>query len=70
MENKEILTLQFGHYANFIGTHWWNIQEQGFDYNSTSPDEINHDSLYREGVTSTVIDRIFNFILRYSVFIF
>jgi len=22
----EILTLQFGPYANFVGTHYWNIQ--------------------------------------------
>jgi len=22
----EIVTLQVGHYANFVGTHWWNIQ--------------------------------------------
>jgi hypothetical protein len=23
---REILSLQFGHYANFIGTHFWNAQ--------------------------------------------
>jgi len=23
---REIVTLQVGHYANFVGTHWWNIQ--------------------------------------------
>lgn len=23
---REILTLQFGNYSNYIGTHWWNIQ--------------------------------------------
>ncbi|KAJ8925913.1 hypothetical protein NQ315_009765 [Exocentrus adspersus] len=50
MNSKGILTLQFGHYSNFIGTHWWNIQEQGFDY--TSHSEIDHDVLYREGVTN------------------
>lgn len=26
MSTREILTLQLGHYSNFIGTHWWNIQ--------------------------------------------
>ncbi|KAG5867839.1 hypothetical protein JTB14_021234 [Gonioctena quinquepunctata] len=51
MFGKEILTLQFGHYSNFVGAHWWNIQEQGFEYNSTTPSEINHDVLYREGLT-------------------
>lgn len=23
---REIVTLQFGNYANYIGAHWWNIQ--------------------------------------------
>lgn len=23
---REIITLQFGHYSNFIGTHFWNLQ--------------------------------------------
>jgi len=23
---REIVTLQVGHYANFVGTHCWNIQ--------------------------------------------
>ncbi|KAF4528253.1 hypothetical protein B566_EDAN014143 [Ephemera danica] len=48
---KEIVTLQFGHFSNFIGTHWWNIQELGFDYSGTSPSNIDHDVLFREGET-------------------
>lgn len=56
MSTKEILTLQFGHYANFIGAHWWNLQEFGFQYdpNLASETEINHDVLYREGLTPQV----------------
>lgn len=23
---REIITLQLGHYSNFVGTHWWNLQ--------------------------------------------
>lgn len=23
---KEIITLQLGHYSNYVGAHWWNIQ--------------------------------------------
>jgi hypothetical protein len=23
---REIVSLQFGSYSNFIGTHWWNLQ--------------------------------------------
>lgn len=49
---KEILSLQFGHYSNFIGSHLWNIQETGFDYSGNSTSEINHDVLYREGATN------------------
>lgn len=26
MTSREILTIQLGHYSNFIGSHWWNIQ--------------------------------------------
>ncbi|KDR19639.1 protein misato homolog 1 isoform X2 [Zootermopsis nevadensis] len=49
---REIVTLQFGCYSNFIGAHWWNLQEAGFEYNADNPSEINHDVLFREGVTS------------------
>ncbi|KAF5292293.1 hypothetical protein FQA39_LY03327 [Lamprigera yunnana] len=49
---REVLTLQFGHYSNFVGTHWWNIQETGFEYCSDEPSEINHDVLFREGLTN------------------
>ncbi|XP_067002875.2 protein misato homolog 1 isoform X2 [Anabrus simplex] len=24
---REIITFQLGHYSNYVGTHWWNIQE-------------------------------------------
>ncbi|XP_066587453.1 protein misato [Prorops nasuta] len=48
---REIVTIQLGHYSNFIGTHWWNIQETNFSYDPANPSEINHDVLYREGET-------------------
>ncbi|XP_046556433.1 LOW QUALITY PROTEIN: protein misato homolog 1-like [Haliotis rubra] len=59
MSTREIVTLQIGHYANFVGTHWWNIQvyklESTLVYNNlrqlTGPKEINHDVLFREGQT-------------------
>uniref|UniRef100_A0A1A9WAZ8 Protein misato n=1 Tax=Glossina brevipalpis TaxID=37001 RepID=A0A1A9WAZ8_9MUSC len=48
---REILTLQFGNYSNYIGTHWWNIQESGFTYDcDTETSEICHDVLYRQGI--------------------
>lgn len=49
MTAREILTIQLGHYSNFIGSHWWNIQESNFSYDPDNPSEINHDVLYREG---------------------
>jgi hypothetical protein len=30
------------------------LQEAGFEYNADTPSEINHDVLFREGVTSKV----------------
>ncbi|XP_047507186.1 protein misato [Pieris napi] len=52
MSTREILTLQFGHYSNYVGAHFWNIQELSFDYTGTVKSEVNHDVLYREGQTS------------------
>lgn len=49
MTTREILTIQLGHYSNFIGAHWWNLQESNFTYDPKNPSEINHDVLYKEG---------------------
>ncbi|XP_064609443.1 protein misato homolog 1-like [Liolophura sinensis] len=52
MSLREIVTLQVGHYSNFVGTHWWNLQEASFVYDTKSSPadkEINHDVLFREG---------------------
>lgn len=49
MNNNEIITLQFGHYSNFIGAHWWNIQESSFIYKGEDVPEISYDVLFREG---------------------
>ncbi|CAC5403744.1 unnamed protein product [Mytilus coruscus] len=54
MGSREIITLQIGHYSNFVGTHWWNIQESSFNYDPTKASEdkeVNHDILWREGQT-------------------
>ena len=26
MSARELITIQCGHYSNFVGAHWWNIQ--------------------------------------------
>ncbi|KAG0033556.1 mtDNA inheritance, partitioning of the mitochondrial organelle [Podila clonocystis] len=58
----EIITLQFGQYANFVGTHFWNTQEAHFNYQQLgeeeeqAPELVNHDCLYRVGQTNKGID--------------
>ncbi|XP_053602509.1 protein misato [Plodia interpunctella] len=52
MSTREILNLQFGHYSNYVGAHFWSIQELSFDYTGTLKNEVNHDILYREGQTA------------------
>ncbi|KAJ1530772.1 hypothetical protein ONE63_005625 [Megalurothrips usitatus] len=48
---REILTLQLGHYSNYVGSHWWSIQEAGFSY-AGKPSDVDHDVLFREGINS------------------
>ena len=39
--SKEIVAVQIGHYSNFIGTHWWNIQQSDlYLYNANGIDEV------------------------------
>ncbi|KAJ8386475.1 hypothetical protein AAFF_G00169450 [Aldrovandia affinis] len=51
---REIVTIQLGHYSNFVGTHWWNLQDAALSYepDSAAPaSELQSDVLFREGVT-------------------
>ncbi|XP_041867938.1 protein misato homolog 1 [Melanotaenia boesemani] len=49
---REVITLQLGHYSNFVGTHWWNLQDAGLCYDPESPPgEIQSDVMFREGQT-------------------
>ncbi|EDV92011.1 protein misato [Drosophila grimshawi] len=52
---REILTFQFGTYANYVGAHFWNQQEANFVYDGESSNVAeehlpHNDILYREGV--------------------
>uniref|UniRef100_A0A1E1X2V0 Putative members of tubulin/ftsz family n=1 Tax=Amblyomma aureolatum TaxID=187763 RepID=A0A1E1X2V0_9ACAR len=52
MPSREVITLQLGHYANFVGSHIWNLQEACFSYkpnDKTIPLEFAHDIFFREG---------------------
>ncbi|KAI5848868.1 tubulin domain-containing protein [Tricharina praecox] len=47
----EIVTLQLGHQANYVGTHFWNTQESYFTYgDDEGPSPINHDVHFRSGL--------------------
>ena len=46
----EIITLQFGQQANYIGTHYWNTQESYFTYAGQEESPVNHDVSFRAGV--------------------
>ncbi|KAL8852837.1 MAG: hypothetical protein Q9221_002346 [Calogaya cf. arnoldii] len=46
----EIVTLQLGHRANYLATHFWNTQESYFDYGgSEEPSTVHHDVHFRPG---------------------
>ena len=64
---KEIITLQFGTGANFMGSHFWNMQDvsyqpwffneddgQGGSEPAAQESEIDSSHLYRVGQTETV----------------
>ncbi|KAH9822809.1 protein dml1 [Teratosphaeria destructans] len=46
----EILTLQFGPQANYLGTHYWNTQESYFTYAGQADSPIDHDVSFRAGI--------------------
>ncbi|KAM3857945.1 protein misato homolog 1 [Diretmus argenteus] len=49
---REVITLQLGHYSNYVGTHWWNLQDASLSYDPESPlGEIQSDVVFREGQT-------------------
>ena len=55
MAGSEVITLQVGHYANFVGAHWWNMQEGSFGRRQPGFEkEINHDRFFHTGCTSKV----------------
>lgn len=50
---REIVTLQFGQRANYLATHFWNIQESYFTYApNTEPSIVDHDIHFRAGLGS------------------
>ncbi|RPB06132.1 tubulin nucleotide-binding domain-like protein [Choiromyces venosus 120613-1] len=47
----EIITLQLGHQANYLGTHFWNTQESYFTYaEDDSPGPVDHNVHFRPGL--------------------
>ncbi|KAI9493108.1 tubulin domain-containing protein [Zychaea mexicana] len=69
---REIVTLQLGQLANFVGTHFWNTQEEYFTYgsdhtSSASTNELDHDILYRTGVSPTGVETYTPRVLAYDL---
>ncbi|KAF3929534.1 hypothetical protein ABW19_dt0204320 [Dactylella cylindrospora] len=47
----EIITIQLGHFANFVGTHFWNTQESYFTYGENEePSPVDHNVHFRAGL--------------------
>ncbi|KAL4934404.1 misato family protein [Aspergillus undulatus] len=46
----EIVTLQLGQRANYLATHFWNLQESYFTYNGQEESPVDHDVHFRPGV--------------------
>jgi hypothetical protein len=46
----EIVTLQFGQQANYLGTHYWNSQESYFTYAGQEESPVDHDISFRAGI--------------------
>ncbi|GAM28431.1 hypothetical protein SAMD00019534_116070 [Acytostelium subglobosum LB1] len=55
---SQILTLQVGPYSNFIASHYWNIQNDNYQYSikNNSKFEVNPSILYRGGSGETAND--------------
>lgn len=50
---REVITFQIGNYSNFVGSHFWNLQESLFKDASSkknSCSEVLHDILHRHGL--------------------
>ncbi|KAJ5925901.1 hypothetical protein N7454_007411 [Penicillium verhagenii] len=45
----EVITLQLGQRANYLSTHFWNLQESYFTYNESEDTPIDHDVHFRPG---------------------
>ncbi|KAJ4490746.1 mtDNA inheritance protein Dml1 [Lentinula aciculospora] len=62
---REILYVQAGNLANYVGTHFWNTQESYFTYSDDTETLLNHDVSFREGETlegdSTYCPRLISF---------
>ena len=52
----EIITLQLGQRANYLATHFWNLQESYFTFEETEEPLVDHDIHFRAGVGADGID--------------
>ncbi|CAG8638677.1 9164_t:CDS:2, partial [Racocetra persica] len=55
----EIVTLQFGHFSNYVGAHFWNAQEEYFSFDTgqhAQETDVLHDTLFRAGIAQNGIE--------------
>jgi hypothetical protein len=43
-----MITLQFGRYANFVGSHYWNLQQEYINRPSPQEQDIYHSVMFRQ----------------------
>jgi hypothetical protein len=55
---KEVVTIQCGHYANYVGTHFWNMQDDVVSFyakhEGLADPTVDSNILYRSGETASV----------------
>ena len=52
MSSQEVLTLQFGTYSNFVGTHYWNIQQKRLNESNNESLTTEDGKIFRENISN------------------
>ncbi|EAL61897.1 hypothetical protein DDB_G0291099 [Dictyostelium discoideum AX4] len=71
-DKQELITIQIGNFSNFIGAHFWNIQEENYQYSKReqSQYEIEPEMLFRSNINSETFDKDIKYTPRLLLFDF
>ncbi|KAK5579921.1 hypothetical protein RB653_009610 [Dictyostelium firmibasis] len=71
-DKQELITIQIGNFSNFIGAHFWNIQEENYQYSKKEQlqYEIEPEMLFRSNVNSETLDKDIKYTPRILLFDF